>query len=633
MLSLLRRAVVPALALALCVAVGVFTVRPSLGHAEAEELTSGFAFDTVKLNSAPPDARQQREVQPNLERIRAWISAVGAAVSVTDLRGLGRAADACLVDPRDDSVTVLPVPGAGGSDYERFTLTPDGLPYDATMAPMGCVPADLDENGAMDFVVYYWGRSPVVFLNSDRGEPQAGLFTAHELISPMEVWNTSALSMADVDGDGHLDIIAGNYFPDGARVLDPEARGDARMRMQHSMGDAQNAGINRLLLTDPTGTAGELPRITDASTAMPKSSAHAWTLAFGWQDLTGNQLPDLYVANDFGPDDLLVNASEQGHVRFTEVVAGRDLTTPGSQVLGHGSFKGMGVAYTWDPGDALPMITVSNITTPFALHESNYAFVSDGRQSPGDALLAGESPYKQAAEQLGMARSGWSWDIKSGDFDNSGTDELLQTTGFLKGERNRWPELQELAMGNDDLLNRPELWPKFQLGDDLSGHESNPLWTRAEDGRYYDLASELGIDEPHLSRGLALSDVDGDGTLDALVANQWEDSVLLRNRSSNAGDAAYLRLLRPGAAGGWVDVIGAQVDHEIDGETKRAQLYPSNGHAGASGPEVQLALPDGESTEATITWRDSNSTHRSTVEVQPGHHTVELGTDGTAVLR
>ncbi|MPZ00558.1 MAG: hypothetical protein GEU97_21800 [Actinophytocola sp.] len=629
-MSLLRRAVVPVLALALCVTVGVFTVRPSLGHAEAEKLTSGFAFDTVALNAAPPDARQQRDVQPNLERIRAWISAVGAAVSVTDLRGLGRAADACLVDPRDDSVTVLPVPGTGG--YERFTLDPDGLPYDATMAPMGCVPADLDENGAMDFVVYYWGRSPVVFLNSGQGT-QASDYTARELVSPMEVWNTSAMSTADVDGDGHLDILAGNYFPDGARVLDPEARGDERMQMQHSMGDAQNAGINRLLLTEPTGDAGELPRITDASTAMPKSSAHAWTLAFGWQDLTGNQLPDLYVANDFGPDDLLVNTSTPGDVRFTEVVAGKDMTTPGSQVLGHGSFKGMGVAYTWNPGDALPLLTVSNITTPYALHESNYAFVGDGRDDPGAALLAGESTYEQAAERLGVARSGWSWDIKSGDFDNSGVDELLQTTGFLKGERNRWPELQELAMGNDDLLNRPELWPKFQLGDDLSGHEHNPLWTRADDGRYYDVASELDIVQPHLSRGVALSDVDGDGALDALVANQWENSVLLRNRTPHAGDAAYLRLLRPGAAGGWVDVIGAEVTHEIDGAKKRAQLYPANGHAGASGPEVQLALPDGEPTEATIAWPDGNATHQSTVDVRPGHHTVELGTDGTAVLR
>ncbi|MQA63427.1 MAG: hypothetical protein GEU86_18505 [Actinophytocola sp.] len=557
MLSLLRRAVVPTLCLVLCLVAGFLTIRPSQGEAAADEIAGGFGFDTVALNSAPRDAKSLRDVQPGLERIRAWISAVGAAVAVTDLRGQGRAGDACLVDPRDDSATVFAVPGSGGTEYPRFTLEPDGLPYDSTMAPMGCVPADFDEDGSMDFLVYYWGRSPVLFLNQGGAAPEAIGFRAHELVNPMQVWNTSALAVADADGDGdgHLDVMAGNYFPDGARVLDPEATGDQRMRMQHSMGKARNGGTNRLLLTTPTGEAGAMPEIADASTALPQRSANAWTLAFGWQDLTGNQLPDLYVANDFGPDNLLVNSSTPGTVRFDEVTGRRDLTTPGSQVLGRGSFKGMGVAFNYSPGDDLPMIMVSNITSPFALQESNFAFVADGDRSE---LLAGRAPYAQAAERLGLARSGWSWDVKSGDFDNSGTEELLQTTGFLKGERNRWPELQELAMGNDDLLLRPEAWPKFGPGDDLSGHEHNPLWVRGDDGRYFDVAERLDIGHTHLSRGLAFGDVDGDGGLDALVANQWEDSVLLRNRTPHADSAAFLRLLRPGAGGGLVDAIGCR---------------------------------------------------------------------------
>ena len=33
-----------------------------------------------------------------------------------------------------------------------------------TMAPMGCLPGDMDEDGRMDLLVYYWGRSPIAFL-------------------------------------------------------------------------------------------------------------------------------------------------------------------------------------------------------------------------------------------------------------------------------------------------------------------------------------------------------------------------------------------------------------------------------------------------------------------------------------
>jgi hypothetical protein len=108
------------------------------------------------------------------------------------------------------------------------------------------------------------------------------------------------------------------------------------------MGKARNAGTNRLLLAVPTGRPGEPPRLTDASTAFPGDSAQSWTLATGLQDLTGDGLPELYVANDFGPDQLLVNTSTPGTVRLTEVTGKRDLVTPRSEVLGHDSFKGMG---------------------------------------------------------------------------------------------------------------------------------------------------------------------------------------------------------------------------------------------------------------------------------------------------
>lgn len=105
MLSFWRKAVPVAVALALVAVAGLFTVRPTPSRADVRALTSQFGFEKVPLNSAPANARHERVVQPQLERIRAWISAVGAAVGLADLRGLGRSADACLVDPRDDSVT------------------------------------------------------------------------------------------------------------------------------------------------------------------------------------------------------------------------------------------------------------------------------------------------------------------------------------------------------------------------------------------------------------------------------------------------------------------------------------------------------------------------------------------------
>ncbi|MFE9244666.1 FG-GAP repeat domain-containing protein [Nocardiopsis sp. NPDC006938] len=624
-----------AFAVVLVVGLAVMTVRPTPDEAEAAELAAPFSFTTLDLNSAPRDARSEREVAPDLEHFRGWISAVGAAVALTDLRDLGRPADACLVDPRDDSVTLRSVPGSGADEYPVVELVPD-LPYDATMAPMGCVPADIDEDGDTDLIVYYWGRSPVLFLNTGDGQgpPTADDFTSHELVQPMQVWNTTALNVADLDGSGSLDIVVGNYFPDGARVLDPGADDETRMQMQDSMGLAANAGRNRILLTEPTGEPDTPPVLTDASTALPEAATTGWTLAFGFQDLTGNALPDVYLANDFGNDHLLVNRSEPGALSLEAVRGDRDMFTPKSSVLGNGSFKGMGVTFTYDAGAELPTMVVSNITSEYALQESNFAFVPTGE---GADLLEGRVPYRQESEALGLSRSGWSWDVRAGDFDNDGTDELFQATGFLKGDTDRWPQLQELALANDELLRYPWAWPNFQPGDDLSGHEHNPFWVRDERGRYSDAAAQLGLDVPDVSRAFAFGDVNGDGLLDVLVANQWEDSRVLINEAPDAPPGINLRLLVPASAaeGEWRPALGARVTVREGGAPDQTrQLFPANGHTGVSADLLHLAAPETGTLPVSVSWRGTDgAVHTADADLGPGTHTLQLDDDGTVTAR
>jgi enediyne biosynthesis protein E4 len=630
----IRRSLAALLAVGLCLGVGMATRLPIPDASERSALASRFSFVVRDVNGDPAGARTVRVVQPDLRHIAAWISAVGASGGLADLDGDGLANDACLVDPRDDSVTVLPVPDRRTA-WSTFQLLPSGPVYrPTTMAPMGCLPGDLNEDGWTDVLVYFWGRPPVAYLRRPDALLAPSAFISVDVApDPRQIWNSTTANLLDLDGDGHLDLVIGNYFPTGARVLDPSAVDDRAMQMQDSMSKAANGGDNVILRLVSVADVGgvRVPRYGDSSNAFTRIQAKSWTLATGGQDLDGDGLPELYVANDFGPDYLLHNRSRPGHIAFAELRGQRLADTPKSKALGHDSFKGMGVTYTDLNGDTRPDLVVSNITTPYGLQESNFAFVSTGSRP----LTGGVAPYRDDSESLGIARTGWAWDVKAADFDGDGVDELVQAVGFVAGTRNRWAQLQELAMTNDDLTRHPSAWPDFVPGDDLSGHQRDPFLVRDQSGRFVDISHEIGLANPGPSRGIAVGDVDHDGRADMLISNQWARSQFLRNRGPARGYLG-LRLLLPAVVGvpgaGPRPAIGAAVTvTKRDGKVLRAQLFPANGHTGVSPPELIFGLgpPDDYPIEVAVTWRDADGVHLLNRTLTPGWHDITLDSTTT----
>jgi hypothetical protein len=642
----LRRFASRLVALGVVVALYGVTTETTLRPSDRQELRARFQFSRHTLPEAAGEEKQVRAVHPSLKRISAWISSVGAAVALGDADGDGLPNDACLVDPRTDSVVVMP---AIPSDrYVPFKLDPGALPYDSnTMAPMGCLMTDLNEDGLMDFLVYYWGRPPIAFLRN-RGTPGqkarlgADDFIAMDVVPDNERWYSNAGFVADLDGDGHLDIVIGNYFQDGARILDANANGTESMHSTKSR--AYNGGSKHVLLWQAAGASpNAFVRFQEVKGVFTEATNHGWTLGAGAADLDGDLLPEIYFAHDFGPDRLLRNCSTPGHLRFEELEGKRSFTVPASFVLGHDSFKGMGVEFADINGDGIPDIFVSNIADSFALEESHLVWLSNGTT---EAMKHGQAPYTQASEKLGLSRSGWGWDARFADFDNDGSLELVQATGFIKGEVNRWPELQALGTGNDSLMHDPGLWPKFRPGDDVSGHNRNAFFVKAGNGRYYDIAPDIGIAAEMNTRGVATADIDGDGRIDFAMANQWGDSYVFRNETTSSGAFLGLHLLLPihgketsafRFRGGHPaadlygrPAIGSSASITLpDGRRIVAQSDGGSGHSGKRSPDVQFGLGQmapGTKINAALRWRDSTGAVKSrTIALTPGWYTVLLG--------
>jgi hypothetical protein len=260
-------------------------------------------------------------------------------------------------------------------------------------------------------------------------------------------------------------------------------------------------------------------------------------------------------------------------------------------------------------------------------------------------LARSVAPFNQDAEQMGMAWTGWTWDVKFGDFLNDGNLDVVQTDGFIKGTIDRWNWLQEMAMTNDDLLSNPANWPLVEPGDDIAGHQCPAFYADGGNDKYVNISQQLGMcttADQTPTRGVATADVQGNGVLDFALARQWGPPVFYQNQSPNLGHYLGLNLYRPAVNGGTpgqglegsgAPAYGTTVTIDTPGHTQVSQLDGGSGSAGKRSFEVSFGLGSyAGPVTVHLQWVDnSGQQHQQTVTLTPGTHNVMLTSTATEV--
>jgi enediyne biosynthesis protein E4 len=485
---------------------------------------------------------------PKIASIEPHVAALGASVSVADFDGDGRpdlyftnsrfGEPNALYRNRGDGTFEDVAPSAGLADLNR---PGDGV-------SMGAVWGDVDNDGREDVLVYRYGYL-ALFRNVDgrRFEDvtaQAGL----------RRWvNSNGAIWLDYDRDGRLDIYVTAYFRD----VDLWHLATTRI-MHNSFEFATNGGKNLLFRNLGSGT------FEDVTDRMGVGSTR-WTLAAASADFNGDGWPDIYLANDYGPEELYLNDRGQ---RFVLTTAGLESESKS------GMSVTLGDAYNRGRLDAF----VTNISERGYLFQNNNLRLN---QMP-------EAGRFRNVAQGEVADAGWAWGAQFGDLNNDGTNELFVANGFISADRQKsyWYSMSKIAGANARFFEDAATWPPFGNAS-LSGYERSRVYLNRGVVGWVDVATKVGATDLYDGRAVALADLSNRGAVDVIVANQNQPAVLYRDYPDSANHWIAFRLVGTRSNR---SAIGAEVVLESGDLTQRRIVDGGSGFASQNDRRLHFGL-------------------------------------------
>ena len=272
---------------------------------------------------------------------------------------------------------------------------------------------DLDNDGDQDLVMPM-ERQIQFFSNNGKGQ-----FT-REAKLPFEGQTALTLAAADYDQDGNIDVYACFYHGQGLKESN-------RQPAPIPYHDARTGGFNRLLRNEGNW------KFRDVTTEVGLDHNNdRWTFAAAWEDYDNDGDQDIYVANDFGRNNLY----RQENGRF------RDVAGPaGAEDMNFG----MSASFGDYNRDGWMDIYVSNMFSAAGGRVTfQPGFQTEGtdevkavyqRMARGNTLLesAGDGTFRDVSSQAHVSVGRWAWGSLFADINNDGWEDLLVANGFVTG--------------------------------------------------------------------------------------------------------------------------------------------------------------------------------------------------------
>jgi hypothetical protein len=494
-----------------------------------------------------------------------------------------------------------------------------------------------DKNNIIQYLYYYNGGGvaagdvnndglPDLYFTSNQGQNKLYLnkgkmrfedATEAASVGGKGNWSTG-VTMADVNGDGHLDIYVcnvGNYkyfkgrnelfinnkngtFTEQAVAFNLAFEG---LATQAAFFDYDNDGdLDCYLLNHSTHDAGRnfdvsyraMPnaiagdrlmrndgsQFTDVSAAAGiLSSKVGYGLGIALSDVNQDGCMDIYVSNDFQENDYLYYNNCDGTFREGSAFS-----------LGHQSNFSMGSDIADFNNDALPDLVTLDMkpedeqtikkSAGADSYERYLQKLQDGfhYQYPRNnlhlnrgTLFGRATVFSEIGQLTGIDATDWSWSALFSDFDNDGLKDLFITNGIFR----RPNDMNYLKFQSSDIVqqNATDLEIATQMP---SGKVSNYCYQNKGNLSFKNVTKDWGLEHVGISNGAAYADLDGDGDME-IITNNINETAKIYNNNTNE-KATYLKIKLKGEDQNTFG-IGAKVYIQHQGKVFYQEQSPTRG--------------------------------------------------------
>ena len=260
-------------------------------------------------------------------------------------------------------------------------------------------------------------------------------------------------------------------------------------------------------------------------------------------DVNNDNLPDLYVSNDFNiPDYLYLN---QGDGTFKEKL---------KEATNHTSMFGMGVdAADFNNDGWMDILQVDMTPEDYKRSKTNmasmsprnfyqavdmgfhYQYMQNSLQLNNGTSQSGIPQFSDVGRFAGVATTDWSWGALWADLNNDGWKDALVTNGMKRDVNNN--DVNQQIQANSETVFAGRYTPSIDILP--SEPISNYVFRNQGDLSFEKTTEMWGLDYKGFSNGIAYADLDNDGDLDVII-NNLDDAASVFINETNADRLHYL---------------------------------------------------------------------------------------------